>query len=95
MLSSASLPNGAHITGEEIGSKAESPERKLTLTSYKSNRDEDRHRVLLQFGNLYFQFVDSDAYEQEKLLFLIIIMVWQLYKMHKYNDQWLHDKYIR
>ena len=69
MLLSTSLPNNAQITKEQTGSKAENPERKLTLLSYKNNLNEGRHRVLLQFGDQHFQFVDSDAYEEAKLLF--------------------------
>ena len=69
MLLSTSLPNNAQITKEQTGSKAENPERKLTLLSYKNNLNEGRHRVLLQFGDQRFQFVDSDAYEEAKLLF--------------------------
>ena len=71
MLLSKSLQSSANVTSEEIGSKAENPERKLKLTSYKSKRDEDRHRLLLQFDDNCFQLVDSDAYEEVKSIFLL------------------------
>ena len=69
MLTSTSLLNSTHITNEEVGSKAESPERKLKFTSYKNKENEDRHLVLLEFGDICFQFIDSDAYEEAKQLF--------------------------
>jgi len=69
MLISTSSLSSVHITGEEIGSKAEDPERKLKFTSYKNQQNEDRHRVVLEFGDRCFQFVDSNAYEEAKELF--------------------------
>ena len=69
MLISKSSLSSAHIINEEIGSKAESPERKLKFTSYKNKKNENRHRVLLEFDDQCFQFVDSDAHEEAKQLF--------------------------
>ena len=71
MLIPTSSLNSAHITNEEIGSKAENPERKLKFTSFKNKENEDRHQVLLEFGNLCFQLIDSDDYKEAKQLFLL------------------------
>ena len=69
MLIAASLLNSTDVINEEIGRKDESPERKLRFVSYKNNKNESRHRVLLEFGDLYFQFVDSNTYEEAKQFF--------------------------
>ena len=71
MLLSKSLLNSANVVSEEIGNKAENPERRLKLTSYKGKRDKDRYRLVLQFGDDCFLLADSDAYEEVKSLFLL------------------------
>ena len=71
MLVAASLLNSADVINEEIGRKDENPERKLKLISYKNDKNESRHRVLLEFADLYFQLVDSNAHEEAKQLFLL------------------------
>ena len=71
MLLTKSLRSSTNITSEQIGCKAENPERKLKLTNYKGKRDEDRYRVILQFDDDCFQLADSDIFEEVESLFLL------------------------
>ena len=69
MLIAKSSLNSDHIINEEVGTKAEDPERTIKFTSYENKKNENRHRVLLEFGDQCFQFVDSDSREGAKQLF--------------------------
>ena len=71
MLLTKSLRSSTNVTSEQIGSKAENPERKLKLTNYRGKRDEDRYRVILQFDDDCFQLADSDVFEEVESLFLL------------------------